>query len=90
MRIGNNYLSPVATSAEPTARRTSVSPPVASTADLIAMSSGIRFGSFVEQALSSRVEELAAAWRSGNYRPDAQRIADKLLTRGFDPRQEEM
>jgi anti-sigma28 factor (negative regulator of flagellin synthesis) len=87
MRIGNSYLSPVATPAEPAGRRTSPSQHVESAADLIAMSSGIRLGLSAEEAANSRVEQLAAAWRSGTYRPDAQRVADKLLTWGFDSRQ---
>jgi hypothetical protein len=87
MRIGNSYLSPIATPAEPAGRRTTPGQPIASTADLIAMSSGIRLGLSAEEAANSHVEQLAAAWRSGTYRPDAQRIADRLLTWGFDSSQ---
>jgi anti-sigma28 factor (negative regulator of flagellin synthesis) len=31
------------------------------------------------------IDKLQQAWNAGAYRPDAGRIADKLLDSGFDP-----
>jgi anti-sigma28 factor (negative regulator of flagellin synthesis) len=93
MRIGNSY-SPSYIALEPSAAKqdknkaTPASEPLRNTTDLVAMSGGIRFGSPVTEATEardSRIEQLAEAWRSGAYRPDPQRIADKLMGWGFDP-----
>jgi hypothetical protein len=51
------------------------------TGDLLALSSGVISGGG-----DAVVEQLAAAWRAGAFRPDAGRIAEKLLSWGFDIR----
>lgn len=92
MRIGNSYLQPYVALEESAARREAgklkpASEPLQNTTDLIAMSSGIRFDSplaSATEARNSRVEQLAAAWREGIYRPDAKRVADKLMGWGFE------
>ena len=88
MRIGNSYISPAVTAAEPVGRRKPAGQAVENSADLIAMSRGIR--SAEEAGSDNRIEQLAAAWRSGTYRPDPERIADKLLTWGFERGQESL
>ena len=88
MRIGDNYPLPVPLSGQPTASRgKKAHQSLQNTTDLIAMSVGMS-GQFSLQAADAtreaRVQQLADAWRSGAYRPDPQRIADKLLGWGFD------
>ena len=53
---------------------------VSETTDLLAISAGVA----VAEAREATVEELRAAYRSGALRPDPARIADKLMTWGFD------
>jgi anti-sigma28 factor (negative regulator of flagellin synthesis) len=51
------------------------------------MSAGVRYESSLqaaETAREARVRQLADSWRAGTYRPDPQRIADKLISGGFD------
>jgi hypothetical protein len=93
MRIGNSYFPPVSGTEEPAGRRDAKGPRPAAeslqnTTDLIAMSSGVRFGSPLEAAQAARdirVDQLADAWRSGAYRPDPERVASKLMAWGFNP-----
>jgi hypothetical protein len=93
MRIGNSYLPTLNGPDEPAGRRDTKAPKPAdrslqNTTDLIAMSSGVRFGSPLEAAEAARdirVDQLAEAWRSGAYRPDPERVASKLMAWGFHP-----
>jgi anti-sigma28 factor (negative regulator of flagellin synthesis) len=88
MRIGNNYLPPLSSQEEGAAPRSKPAhQALTSTTDLVAMSNGVRFESSLqaaETAREARVRQLADSWRSGAYRPDAQRIADKLIGWGFE------
>lgn len=62
-------------------RRAAPRTPVADTSDLIAISSGVSLA----RSREVTVEGLRQAYLSGAIRPDAGRIADKLLDWGFDP-----
>ena len=59
---------------------------IADTGDLLSLSSGVGLLAVTEPAGAERlalVDALSKAWHSGTYRPDAARIADRLLDWGF-------
>jgi hypothetical protein len=95
MRIGNIHLAAVFSADKPPGDprtgagvRHASRAPEADTGDLLALSAGLgvlvaaRPDSAERQTL---IDTLTVAWNEGTYRPDAGRIADKLLDWGFDP-----
>ena len=94
MRIGNTHIPPtsgvdgVGRSGRGESQvRSGARMPAEDTADLLALSAGVRLRAALESDNAGRqalVDELARAWNAGAYRPDANRLADKLLDWGFD------
>jgi len=94
MRIGNIHLPAVFSADKPPGELRGESgvrhvrrAPEADTGDLLALSSGL--GALIaarpeSEGRQALIDTLRRAWDEGTYRPDAGRIADKLLDWGFD------
>ena len=94
MKIGNIHLPAISAADRPPgdrradgSGRTGAHRAIADTGDLLSLSSGIGLLAVTEPAGAERsalIDALSKAWRSGTYRPDAARIAERLLDWGFE------
>ena len=94
MKIGNIHLPAISAADRPPvdrradgSARTGPHRAIADTGDLLALSSGVSPLAVTEPAGAERsalIEALSKSWHSGTYRPDAARIAERLLDWGFE------